>query len=70
MTIIWLLFITSIVVLPTTALLALRWAIGQGEFSDLKKTALSIFDEEEPVGQMTDYFPDQKPASRPEYLNS
>ena len=57
MTIIWLLFITSVIVLPTTALLALRWALRNGEFRNLKKSALLIFDEDEPVGQMTDFFP-------------
>ena len=53
----WILVSGSVVVLPVTALLALRWAIRQGEFDDLQKTALSIFDDEEPLGQITDHFP-------------
>lgn len=57
MTIVWILFVCSVVLLPATALLALRWAARHGAFDDLQKTALSIFDEEEPVGQMTDCFP-------------
>lgn len=57
MIILWLLFIGGLVILPGTALLALRWAIKQGEFQNLQKTALSIFDEEEPVGEVTDHFP-------------
>lgn len=57
MSVIWILFICSMVVLPGVALLALRWAIHHGEFSHLQKTALSIFDDEEPVGKVTDHFP-------------
>ena len=57
MIIIWILFICSVVLLPATALLALRWTARHGGFDDLQKTALSIFDEEEPVGRMTDCFP-------------
>lgn len=57
MTIVWILFVSSVVLLPATALLALRWATRHGAFDDFQKTALSIFDEDEPVGQMTDRFP-------------
>ncbi|MGA2241622.1 MAG: hypothetical protein ABSH11_06240 [Verrucomicrobiota bacterium] len=57
MIIIWIIFVSSVVVLPATALLALRWTAHQGGFENLQKTALSIFDEEEPVGRMTDSFP-------------
>jgi nitrogen fixation-related uncharacterized protein len=59
MIIIWIMFVCSVVVLPATALLALRWSASHGAFENFKKTALSIFDEEEPVGRMTDYFPDR-----------
>lgn len=59
MIIIWILFVCSVVLLPGTALLALRWSARHGAFEDFQKTALSIFDEEEPVGRMTDYFPDR-----------
>ena len=63
MNVVWLLFICSGVVLPAVALLALRWALRQGEFDHLPKTALSIFDEDEPVGRMTDHFPDHAPRA-------
>jgi nitrogen fixation-related uncharacterized protein len=68
MIIIWIIFVSSVVVLPATALLALRWTARHGGFDDLQKTALSIFDEEEPVGRMTDRFPastanEKKPRS-------
>lgn len=58
MNVVWILFVCSVVLFPGVALLALRWAIRHGEFSHLDKTALSIFDDEEPVGLMTDRFPD------------
>ncbi|MCX6903855.1 MAG: cbb3-type cytochrome oxidase assembly protein CcoS [Verrucomicrobia bacterium] len=57
MTVVWILFVCSVVLLPGTALLALRWAARHGEFNDLQRTALSIFDEDEPIGVMSDHFP-------------
>jgi len=45
---------SSFVLLTGSALLALRWALRTGQLRDSKKTALIIFDEDEPVGQMTD----------------
>ena len=63
MYIVWLLFIGSVVVLPGTALLALRWALRHGEFNQLQKIALSIFDDEEPLGRMTDHFPGANPPT-------
>jgi nitrogen fixation-related uncharacterized protein len=64
MTIVWLLFICSVIVLPATALWALRWAARNGEFRDLSRIALNIFDEDEPVGRQTDFFPGQAPGPR------
>lgn len=63
MSVIWILFVCSVIVLPATALMALRWAIRHGEFRNLPKTALSIFDEEEPVGQLSDHFPAPHPRA-------
>jgi cbb3-type cytochrome oxidase maturation protein len=40
-----------------TAVWALVWAIRNGQMSNLKAGAESIFDEEEPVGKQTDMFP-------------
>ncbi len=57
MIVLWILFLGGLVVLPGTALLAIHWAMRNGEFKNLPKIALSIFDEEEPVGTMTDHFP-------------
>jgi nitrogen fixation-related uncharacterized protein len=39
----------------------LWWALKGGQFSDFQKGALSIFDEDEPVGHTTDRFPDADP---------
>ncbi|MCI0747168.1 MAG: hypothetical protein L0Y58_17330 [Verrucomicrobia subdivision 3 bacterium] len=47
----------SFVFLTGSALLALRWALRTGQLRDSRRTALLVFDEDEPVGRMTDYFP-------------
>jgi cbb3-type cytochrome oxidase maturation protein len=56
MIVLWVLFLGSVVVLPGIALLALRWALRHGEFDDLQKTALSIFDDDEPLGHLPGRF--------------
>jgi cbb3-type cytochrome oxidase maturation protein len=58
-------FIGSFTVLPGSALLAMRWAAKSGQFDHLEKGALLIFDEEEPVGLVTDEFPSS--ASRKDH---
>jgi cbb3-type cytochrome oxidase maturation protein len=65
MSVLWILFVCSLVVLPGIALLAFRWAMRQGEFRHLEKTALSIFDDDEPVGQTTDCFPGGQRGKKP-----
>ena len=42
-----------------SAVAALIWAIVTGQFQNFQKGAQSIFDEEEPIGHMTDSFPNQ-----------
>ena len=54
--------IGSFVLLTGSALLALRWALRTGQLRNSEKAALLVFDEEEPVGEMTDYFPGHEPA--------
>jgi nitrogen fixation-related uncharacterized protein len=39
------------------AAIALHWAHKNGQFSNLDQGATSIFDEDEPLGQVTDQFP-------------
>lgn len=43
--------------LGLSAVGALVWAIGNGQMADLRRGAESIFDEEEPIGVVTDHFP-------------
>ncbi|GAB4359751.1 MAG: hypothetical protein OHK0021_03940 [Bryobacter sp.] len=47
------------IVAGATTVWILAWAIRKGEFRDLRAGARSIFDEEEPVGFVTDYFPSE-----------
>ena len=44
-----------------SAVWALVWAIRNGEMSDFRAGAESIFDEDEPVGKPTDAFPGKSP---------
>jgi nitrogen fixation-related uncharacterized protein len=47
-----------------TTVWLLAWAIRQGEFKDLRAGARSIFDDQEPEGMVTDYFPGQRLEAR------
>lgn len=48
-----------------TAVWALVWAVRSGQFQDFGGAARSIFDEEEPVGEVTDRFPEHDQSSDP-----
>jgi cbb3-type cytochrome oxidase maturation protein len=54
---VYLLIWGSTLVFGGSAVWALVWAIRNGQMSNLKAGAESIFDEEEPVGRPTDAFP-------------
>lgn len=43
-----------------TAVYALYWSSRHGQLRDFERGAVSIFDDEEPVGQMTDRFPEKR----------
>ncbi len=43
--------------LGVSAVLALVWAIRAGQLQDFSQGARTIFDDQEPVGRMTDQFP-------------
>ena len=47
----------SIVLFGGATVLALGWAFRSGQFDNFQKGAQSIFDADEPVGEMTDAFP-------------
>ena len=49
--------VSSFVFLTGSALVALRWALRNGQFEHAERAALLIFSEEEPVGQLSDRFP-------------
>lgn len=42
------------------ASIALYWAHKHGQLSNLEKGSTSIFDEDEPMGEVTDSFPEKK----------
>jgi cbb3-type cytochrome oxidase maturation protein len=48
----------SIVLFGGATVLALGWAFRSGQFDNFQKGAQSIFGPDEPVGEMTDAFPD------------
>ncbi|HUJ42255.1 MAG TPA: hypothetical protein VLW52_01485 [Opitutaceae bacterium] len=43
-----------------TAVYALYWSSKHGQLRDFERGATSIFDEQEPVGRMTDHFPTER----------
>ncbi len=57
----YLITVGGLVFLTGSALLAFHWVLRTGQLKNPAKIALQIFDEEEPVGEMTDWFPGRKP---------
>ena len=45
------------ILLGGSAVAGLVWALVTGQLNNLQGTATSIFDEDEPVGTVTDHFP-------------
>jgi len=54
------------ILLAATAVAALVWAIRSHQFRDFTAGARSIFDEEEPIGEMTDAFPGEAAPGPPD----
>lgn len=48
----------SWIIFGATTVWAFAWAITSGQFSQMQEGARSIFDEDEPIDEMTDFFPD------------
>jgi len=46
-----------IAMLGTSSVSALIWAIRSGQLGEFQKGATSIFDDDEPIGKVTDSFP-------------
>ena len=57
MTVVYVLVWGSVVVGGLTAVYGLVWAIRSGQMNDFAGGAVSIFDDEEPMGEATDAFP-------------
>ncbi|MCS7063261.1 MAG: hypothetical protein NZM04_04330 [Methylacidiphilales bacterium] len=51
---------TAIILMAISAIAAFTWTARRGEFDHLDQIATQIFDQEEPIGQLSDRFPDQK----------
>ena len=47
------------------AALALHWAHKHGQLGNLEQGARSIFDEDEPMGEVTDSFPARRKKRKP-----
>ena len=47
------------------AAMALHWAHKHGQLSNLDKGAKTIFDDDEPMGEVTDQFPAKRSKSKP-----
>ncbi len=61
MTFVYLLIWGTWIAFGISTVWALSWAVRQGHLSNFDDAARSIFDEEEPIGQMTDFFPGDGP---------
>jgi nitrogen fixation-related uncharacterized protein len=60
----WLFYGVAFVValaISASAVYLLNWAAKKGQLKNLDKQAESIFDQEEPLGEQTDYFPGKGP---------
>ena len=62
MTLAYILIFGTIALLSFTVVVVFAWAIRSGQFADFQQGATSIFDEDEPLGEMTDWFPGQHPS--------
>ena len=52
----------TLIGITTAAVLAFGWAAQNGQFHDQHAGARSIFDADEPEGEMTDAFPGARPT--------
>lgn len=61
MTLAYMVIFLSFALFSASVVIMLAWALRAGQFENFRQGALSIFDPDEPVGQMTDSFPEEKP---------
>lgn len=68
----WIFFVVAggiAIGITTSAVLALYWASRNDQLKDLDKGAETIFDDEEPIGEATDFFPGEKPKDTDQLPN-
>lgn len=58
--IIYAVLLGSVVFFGGAAVLALAWAVRDGQFENFERSARTIFDPDEPIGKVTDRFPEKK----------
>ncbi|OAM91723.1 hypothetical protein OH491_25145 [Termitidicoccus mucosus] len=64
----WLFYIIAFVIgvaITASAVYALHWSSKHGQLRDFEKGAASIFDEKEPIGRPTDFFPQKRRKPKP-----
>ena len=47
-----------VAIVAVACVLALSWAVRDGQFENFERSARTIFDPDEPIGRLTDRFPD------------
>jgi nitrogen fixation-related uncharacterized protein len=65
MALIYIFIFGSVLIFGLTAVAGLVWAVRTGQMRNFGAGATSIFDDDEPVGVMTDSFPDDDPEDTP-----
>lgn len=63
MTRVALMILGGVILFGMSAVFGLVWAVRHGQMSDFSAGAGSIFDEDEPIGEQTDRFPDHSTGS-------
>lgn len=56
----YILIFGTIALLSLSVVVVFGWAIRSGQFADFQSGSTSIFDADEPLGEMTDWFPDDR----------
>ena len=59
----YILVFTVLGLLAISVIGGMWWAIRRGQMKSVKRGAYVIFDDDEPVGEMTDAFPGERPRS-------
>ena len=63
MTLAFVIIFGTVAALGLTVLWAFTWAIRTGQLENFQRGATSIFDSDEPLGRVTDQFPDPRESN-------